>query len=71
MSAENELSELLEDYPKIYIDILDLVKEAKPALRWLKKPRMQLLGMTPLSMLKKDPKQVEDLIYRIKTGDFS
>jgi uncharacterized protein (DUF2384 family) len=71
MSAENELSERLKEYPKIYVDILDLFKEAKPALCWLKKPKVQLFGMTPLSMLKQAPKQVEDLIYRIKTGDLS
>lgn len=71
MSAENELSERLKEYPKIYVDILDLFKEAKPALRWLKKPRIQLSGMTPLSMLNNDQKKVEDLIYRIKTGDLS
>jgi uncharacterized protein (DUF2384 family) len=71
MSVENELSERLKEYPKIYVDILDLFKEAKPALRWLKKPRIQLSGMTPISILKQDPKKVEDLIFSIKTGDFS
>jgi hypothetical protein len=71
MSAENELSELLEKHPKIHVDILALFKKDEVALRWLKEPRMQLSGVSPLSVLEQDPTQVENLIYQIKTGDLS
>ena len=71
MLAEDELLKLLSKHPKIYTDILDLFKNPKAALNWLKKPRKQLCNATPLSVLERNPTLVEELIYTIKTGDFS
>jgi len=71
MLAESELSKLLCDYPIIHVKILELFSEPDVALRWLKSPKIQLCGATPLSTLERAPKQVEDLIYRIETGDRS
>jgi uncharacterized protein (DUF2384 family) len=50
---------------------LDLFKNPEAALNWLKKPRKQLCNATPLSVLERNPTLVEELIYTIKTGDFS
>lgn len=72
MSAEEELTNLLSEYAPIHRALLDLFsQEAEVALRWLKAPRIQLQGASPLSVLEQDHKQVEDIIYRIKTGDLS
>ena len=64
--ADKELSELLSEYPTIHADILGLFKEPEAA-----KPRKQLCDVTPLIALETNSAQVEDLLYRIKTGDFS
>jgi uncharacterized protein (DUF2384 family) len=71
MSADKDLSELLSEHPKILADIRDLFREPEEAIRWLKKPRKQLCDVAPLIALEQDPTQVEDLLYRIKTGDLS
>lgn len=72
MSAKIELANLLSEHKKIHQVLLDLFsQEAEVALNWLKAPRKQLQGSSPLSMLEQNPEQVEDLIYRIKTGDIS
>lgn len=72
MSADEELTNLLSDYSQTQRALLGLFnQEAEVALRWLKAPRIQLQGASPLSMLEQDHKQVEDLIYCIKTGDLS
>jgi uncharacterized protein (DUF2384 family) len=71
MSADKELSELLSEYPRILADVRELFKESEAAICWLRKPRKQLCNVTPLVALEQNPAQVEDLLYRIKTGDFS
>lgn len=71
MSADQELSELLSEYPQVLADVRDLFKEPEEAIRWLKTPRKQLCDVTPLITLETNSAQVEDLLYRIKTGDLS
>ena len=71
MTADKELSDLLNEYPKVLADVRDLFKEPEAAIRWLKKPRKQLGDVTPLIALETNSAQVEDLLYRIKTGDLS
>lgn len=39
MSADQELSELLSEYPQVLADVRDLFKEPEEAIRWLKTPR--------------------------------
>lgn len=70
MSADKGLSELLSEHPKILADIRDLFKEPEEAIRWLKTPRQQLTDVTPLIALETNSAQVEDLLYRIKTGNY-
>ena len=72
MEAETELSNLLSNHPEIKEELLDLLKgDHEAAIKWLNKPRMQLLNETPLAVLETNPEKVSDLIFRIKTGDFS
>jgi uncharacterized protein (DUF2384 family) len=71
MSADKELSELLSEYPQILAGVRQLFKEPEAAISWLNKPRKQLCNVTPLVALEQNPVQVEDLLYRIKTGDLS
>jgi len=72
MLIEDELSTLLINHPKIKAELLDLLKDNQGSvIKWLNQPRMQLLNKTPLSVLATNPEKVSDLIYTIKTGDFS
>lgn len=72
MIAEDELSNLLSKHPGIKADLLSLYKNnAEVSLDWLKVPKPSLCDATPLELLDKNPRQVADLIYRLKTGDFS
>jgi uncharacterized protein (DUF2384 family) len=71
MTADKELSDLLSKYPQVLADVRDLFNEPEAAMRWLNKPRKQLCDVTPLIALEKNSAQVEDLLYRIKTGDLS
>lgn len=71
MSADKELSELLSEYPQILAGVRELFTESEAAISWLKKPRKQLCNVAPLVALEQNPAQVEDLLYRIKTGDLS
>ena len=41
------------------------------AVKWLKQRRWPLLNETALVVLETNPERVSDLIYQIKTGDFS
>ncbi|SEL89935.1 Protein of unknown function [Colwellia chukchiensis] len=71
MEASEELLSVLKDHPAIHKSINEIFTKPESALSWLNKPRPQLLGKTPLEVTKTEPEKVEDLIYRIKTGDFS
>ncbi len=72
MLIEDELSTLLITHPKIKAELLDLLQDNHDSvIKWLNKPRIQLLNKTPLSVLATNPQKVSDLIYTIKTGDFS
>lgn len=69
--VQTELAVLLCKYPKV----LELAKKVftndEAAIRWLNSPRKQLLGLTPLEVIEEDESKVEDLLFRILTGDFS
>lgn len=70
--VKKEFNTLLKNHPEIKKEVLELFKkEEEVALRWLKSPRIQLCGATPASILETDKEKIRDLIYTIKTGDFS
>ena len=70
--TSDELSSLLINHPKIKAELLDLLKsDNEAAVKWLKQRRWPLLNETALAVLETNPEKVSDLIYQIKTGDFS
>ncbi|OKY25123.1 MbcA/ParS/Xre antitoxin family protein [Thalassotalea sp. PP2-459] len=67
----DDLATILARHPKIHSSLLEVFKKEDVALRWLKSPRIQLGNKAPIDVLADDESAVEDLLYRIKTGDFS
>jgi len=71
MNSKEHFDVLLKNHQDIKKSLLVLFEEEEIALRWLTSPKPQLCDVTPLSLLEKDKQAVSDLIYTIKTGDFS
>lgn len=71
MNHKEQFDVLLKNHQDIKSSLLALFKEEKIALRWLTSPKSQLSNATPHSLLEGNKQVVSDLIYTIKTGDFS
>jgi hypothetical protein len=72
MTIKDEFDALLMNHDDVKKEVLALFAgRCDVALEWLKTKRPQLLGVSPASVIDTDKESVLDLIYRIKTGDFS
>ena len=69
--ALQEIDELLKEHLEIKKELLTLFPSPQLALQWLSNSKAPLLNKTPLSLLDTNPNVVLDILYRIKTGDFS
>jgi uncharacterized protein (DUF2384 family) len=65
------LDELLASHQVIKDELLKIFKYPAPALEWMSHPKIPLKNKAPASLLDTDPEAVLDMLYRIKTGDFS
>ena len=70
-NAKEEFDYLLHNHQDIKKEVMELFKKEEVALRWLKRARPQLLGVSPASLLNTDKEKIKDLIYRIYIGDLS
>jgi hypothetical protein len=73
MNNKESLKELLKNDYELHNELLSVFKKEELAMSWLTSPKVPLENMTPLSLIATvDGKnKVLDMIYRIKTGDFS
>ena len=72
MNKNQELMMVLEKHPDIYKSLMELFNDHEDScLSWLNKPRKYLCNKKPIDLLNTEPEKVSDIIYRIKTGDFS
>jgi uncharacterized protein (DUF2384 family) len=69
--ALKEISELLKDHHDIKKELLNILPSPQLALQWLSNPKAPLQNKTPLSLIDTNPDEVLDILFRIKTGDFS
>tara|TARA_R110001583_G_scaffold195511_1_gene374763 strand:+ start:20043 stop:20285 length:243 start_codon:yes stop_codon:yes gene_type:complete len=65
------LEELLVSHQVIKVELLKVFKYPEAALEWLSHPKLPLENKSPASLLDSNPDAVLDMLYRIKTGDFS
>jgi len=71
LKASIELEELLINHQEIKRELLGLFKIPRVALIWMRHPKIPLENQSPASLLATNPNAVLDMLYRIKTGDFS
>lgn len=68
------LNDLLKDHNDLHRELMQLFKnDEAQAIIWLTKSKDPLCDVTPLSLINSEEGKVKvlDMIYRIKTGDFS
>lgn len=74
---ENEISKqveiTLDNNQDLHDELLSVFKQESHAISWLTSTKSPLGNVTPLSLINTTDgkKKVLDMIYRIKTGDFS
>ncbi|MGE6568155.1 hypothetical protein ACQKE9_06305 [Shewanella vesiculosa] len=72
MISKDELDALLVNHDDVKKEVLALFDgRCDVALAWLKAKRPQLLGASAASIIDNDKESVLDVIFQIKTGDFS
>lgn len=73
MNNKDPLKELLKNNSELHNELLSVFKKEEQAMNWLTSIKVPLGNVTPLSLIPTvDGKnKVLDMLYRIKTGDFS
>jgi len=68
-----QVKNILDNNQDLHSELLNVFKQEDNAISWLTSPKVPLENMTPLSLIATadGKKKVLDLLYKIKTGDFS
>ena len=69
--AKVKLEELLINHQEIKQELLNIFKGHSAAFNWMMEPKIPLENKSPASLLGTNPNAILDMLYRIKTGDFS